>query len=561
MDKLNAGTRAGSYSRVSDLIKQSKNYSLATQRDAIRHYCEQKGYKIVDEFLETYTSTEITRPELDKLFELARSRQIDVVVVHEPDRLTRGGFIDQMLIENEFKHFGVRCEYVLVHYDDTPEGQLQKNLRSAIDEFERKSIVRRTKRGRVGFAKSGKVASTRVVPFGFNYNPKSLGTPGFEINPEEAEIIRSIFEWFTTGDETGKLLSLQAIAEKLTSRKVPTAYDRTEREQQRKNPTKLKNHGVWGKSTIHRIINNELYAGVAHFQKSQVERVKNSEGKTKKRQIARPRSEWIAIQVPAIIDHILWETAQRQAQINSARSPRRTGNKYLLRALLTCSRCGFRFYSETAHTMQRYRCGGNKRDNSVDGKTLICQGSFRATYLEEIVWETVKAFLLQPDRLLVGLNAIQDDAKAKVDVLKRQYVSLQQHISGKLGERDRLIDLYVKELISAATFEQRDLEYARTIEELTTKTLALENQLDTVVISDSTLDDVLRFCNSVREGMERFTFEDKRSILEMLKISGVVQRGEKGSNDKLILVGYIPTTQIQLSNSPDFTSTSLAGCE
>ena len=47
-----------------------------------------------------------------------------------------------------------------------------------------------------------------------------------EIDEEEAEIVRTVFDWYLRGDESGKPLSMNAIAKKLTNLGVPTRGDR-----------------------------------------------------------------------------------------------------------------------------------------------------------------------------------------------------------------------------------------------------------------------------------------------------------------------------------------------
>jgi hypothetical protein len=64
----------------------------------------------------------------------------------------------------------------------------------------------------------------------------------------------------------------------------------------------------------------------------------NGRGRT-----ARPREEWIPVQVLAIVDPELWELAHAQLARNRAQARRNnTKHAYLLRGLLICGRCGRR---------------------------------------------------------------------------------------------------------------------------------------------------------------------------------------------------------------------------
>jgi len=79
-------------------------------------------------------------------------------------------------------------------------------------------------------------------------------------------------------------------------------------------PTKSEN-SIWRKSTIYNILTNETYAGVAYYNKYQAVPPKNLDKTKHYRRLKntsrelRPKDEWIAIEVPPIIDRETWEQA------------------------------------------------------------------------------------------------------------------------------------------------------------------------------------------------------------------------------------------------------------
>src|SRR5688572_1969916 len=68
--------RAAIYARVST-DDQAANYSLPTQVEACQLYAVEKGFEIVAEFREDYTGSELDRPELNDLRELAGQGAIE----------------------------------------------------------------------------------------------------------------------------------------------------------------------------------------------------------------------------------------------------------------------------------------------------------------------------------------------------------------------------------------------------------------------------------------------------------------------------------------------------
>jgi Resolvase, N terminal domain/Recombinase len=95
-----------------------------------------------------------------------------------------------------------------------PEGWLFFQMRGALAEYERAKILERTKRGMMGRAKAGYLNAQ--APLGYRYIPEPH-KGRWEIDPEEAEIVRRIFGLYV---EHG--LSLKRLAEQLTREQVAT---------------------------------------------------------------------------------------------------------------------------------------------------------------------------------------------------------------------------------------------------------------------------------------------------------------------------------------------------
>jgi len=107
-------------------------------------------WQIVEELAEDDRGAEgasFDLPQLKRILEMAKARLVDVVVVREIDRFSRS-LAKQLIIEEELKRRGVRIEYTMAEYPDTPEGSLMKNIKASIAEYERLKISERVVRGR-----------------------------------------------------------------------------------------------------------------------------------------------------------------------------------------------------------------------------------------------------------------------------------------------------------------------------------------------------------------------------------------------------------------------------
>lgn len=99
-----------------------------------------------------------------------------------------------------------------------------------------------------------------------------------------------------------------------------------------------------------KMLHNETYAGVWYYGKH-----KRVDGK----RVQNPPSTWLAVQVPAIVDHQTWEEAQVKMKENHNNAKRNTKYQYLLQRRAVCSECGTPMNvvkSNTSSRYEYYRC-------------------------------------------------------------------------------------------------------------------------------------------------------------------------------------------------------------
>ena len=127
---------------------------------------------------------------------------------------------------------------------------------------------------------------------------------------------------------------------------------------------------------MHHILADPVYAGTAYANRYDCV-PQESRGATAVRRTyeptcrqLKPREQWIAIPVPALVDAEIWEQAQAQLARNAALSFRNNSKyNYLLRCLLTCKTCGLAMFGRTnrANASQQER-----RYYRVTAKTASC---------------------------------------------------------------------------------------------------------------------------------------------------------------------------------------------
>jgi site-specific DNA recombinase len=104
---------AAIYARVS-LDKQREESTIASQTAALIEFSRSRGYQVPAEWVfedEGYSGASLVRPGLERLRDLAAEGQIEAVLVHAPDRLSRK-YAYQVLLIEEFARHGVQTVFI-----------------------------------------------------------------------------------------------------------------------------------------------------------------------------------------------------------------------------------------------------------------------------------------------------------------------------------------------------------------------------------------------------------------------------------------------------------------
>src|SRR5207253_398797 len=185
--------RAALYSRVSSPGQEQDGTSLDTQEAADRRHAVALGATILAEhvYREVYSGIELwERPQLTRLRDAIRHREVDVVVCYAIDRLARDP-VHLGVILTEADHAGVAVEFVTEPLDSSPEGQLIRFVRGYAAKVEHEKIKERTRRG-----KRERVAAGKPLPgcrplYGYRWADETHTR--YEPDPPTAAIVERIY--------------------------------------------------------------------------------------------------------------------------------------------------------------------------------------------------------------------------------------------------------------------------------------------------------------------------------------------------------------------------------
>ncbi|MCK4351815.1 recombinase family protein [candidate division WOR-3 bacterium] len=446
------------YARVSTQ-KQEKENTIASQIEQLENYAKEKEYLVGKRYIDNgYSGELMARPALDKLRDDAQKGLFDAVLITCPDRLARK-YIYKGLVEEELEKQKVEVIYLNRPIAKTPEDKLLSNIQGAVAEYERAKITERIRRGKLHKIKQGLILG-HIPSYGYKYVKDENHRGHFEINPEEAKIVKMMFRWMV---EEG--LSVWFIAKRLAKLKIPPRYGKR-----------------WSPSTVHRILSNEVYIGTMYYYKKKsvipehpkknnryVRHEKSSNIKT-------PKSQWIPVKLPErvhIMDKATFQSAQEQLAKHKLFSPRNNKkHKYLLRGLIKCGTCGANFWgcvSENRPFPYRgYKCRGRViKSFPPPPRCSAKRKQISARIIEPLVWETLGEYIRNPGLILKYLRKTRQNVKRDEGLIQERLneIGVKFH---RLGEEEkRIIKAFREKVVSMEQLKTQLSDINETKEALT----------------------------------------------------------------------------------------------
>ncbi len=419
------------------------------------------------------------------------------VLVMEVERLARGDTIDQGIVARAFKIGDAKIITPVKVYDpnnEFDEEYFEFGLFMSRREY--KIINRRLQRGRLQSVKEGKyVAST--APYGYKRVRLQPG-PGFTLEPipEEADVVRYIFDMFVYGEEgedgTKNRLGCSLIARRLNERKIiPQKGD------------------GWVPATIRDMIGNPIYIGMIRWNWRET-KTSIEDGEVKK---SRPKSEpgnWLLYEGlhPAIIDKETFDLAQKKEK---KISPRKIEGviKNPLAGIVVCSKCG--------RNMSRRPYAPPK----VKADTLMCP----APHCSNVSVELAEV----ERRLLIALKEWAGQFKAKsakverddqqIKIKKASLQTLNKELQTLETQLKNTFDLLEQGVYSVELFTERNAiisarraECVRTIERLTSELESINTNEELEKSLVPKIENLLRIYHTIESPAEK-----NRYLKEILK--------------------------------------------
>jgi len=496
--------RAAIYIRVSTEEQAKHGYSLAEQRGSCYRRAISLGATAISEFAdEGVSGATLDRPGLNALREAVRSGRVDVIIVRDPDRLSRR-LAHQLLLTEEFERAGARLDFLDFTWQDTPEGRMFYAIRGAIAEFEKEKIRERMIRGKLQKAREGGIP-VGLYNYGYTYEPQ---TGRVSVREEEAWVVERIFQWFVHED-----IGVNGVARRLNDMGVPTR----------------KRRGLWHRMVVRQILTNPVYIG-------------------------RWRYKGIDISVPPIVDNTLWEKAQEKLKEARRLWAGRGRHDYLLSGLLTCGDCGNSMtgvYSQWWGVAERrYSCRRKNRGTQITGcrpgKMLLAEP------LEQAVWQQVCSWLKDPDKLARAAL----ESSPGVEEIHAELEHLEKHLKEIERGRAAVLDALASGLLDLDAYTRDKLaQLKRRRERLEERRAELTAGLEGGTAGHQGLSHLRAVAVEVLHKLDELDFGTKKSLVRAL-VARIIVSGRAGSGGhdlsgvEITVVSRIPCVETGESGDP-----------
>lgn len=311
-----------SYIRVSTSM-QVEGYSLEAQRERLAKFADFQDIEIVREYCDAGKSGKnITgRPEFTQMLnDVAEDRDgVNFILVFKLSRFGRNA-ADVLNSLQYIQDFGVNLICVEDGIDSSKDsGKLTITVLSAVAEIERENILVQTMEGRRQKAREGKWNGGQA-PFGYALDSKNST---LIVNPEEAEIVRIIFNKFVNEG-----LGAERICDYLNQH----GYT--------KKKLKKNELNYFARSFIMKILDNPVYTGKIAYGRSVTEKVKGSRDEYKRVR----NDDYMLVDGihEAIIDQETWEATRLRRNDTGIKweKTHSLDHEHILSGVIKCPICG-----------------------------------------------------------------------------------------------------------------------------------------------------------------------------------------------------------------------------
>lgn len=472
----------------------------------------EKMQKPITKFYSEVVSGDIIsdRPVMQELLNDVEVGMWTGVYVVEVERLARGNTKDQGIVADAFKYSNTVIITPTKIYD--PQNEFDEEYFEFglfMSRREYKTINRRLQRGRIASVKEGNFVGGSA-PYGYKKIKLSKGY-SLEIIPDQAEIVKQIFNWYCYGvqqpDGTFHRLGTDAIAQKLDLLGVKPLVN-----------------AKWSKSTISDMLKNITYTGRVFF--GQYKEIKTSvNGNIVKKRVYDPSHLVVQGKHKAIINDELFNLAAKIRGSNRKNTiPASSSLQNPLSGIVYCKKCGALMTRLAPNSRNKYstlKCPNRYCDNVSSPLFLVEHQLLK--YLRE--W--LRAY--EVDNKIIDFSPVSNEISLKLETIKK----LEADISLLTSQLNRAYDLLEQEVYTIDVFKERQANLKSSIKKAEEQLCSYKNELNQLYELQNTQNLFVPKVRNLLDTYETNSVEVNNEILKELIGRIEYEKTERNTRGKL----------------------------
>lgn len=491
------------YARVStdkDIQLNSLDNQVMYFKNLIK---ENKSWTYVDGYVdEGISGTSVNkREDFLRMIDDSKKEMFDLILTKEISRFSRST-LDSIKYTQELLENNVGVLFLSDNINTImPDSELRLTIMASIAQEEVRKLSERVKFGMKRSIEKGKVLGNSVIT-GYKKNKGKL-----VIVPNEAEMIKTIFELYATGEH-----GLSYISNYLYTKGFKT-----------------KKNGYIHTTTLKRIITNPKYKG---FYCTNT--IKYLDYKTKK-QIRLPKSEWIVFdsngEIPSIVTQELWDKANKVLESKTCGYCSKIKDMGVFKTKTTYG--GILFCREHNVAFRRMISANKKvswkcKESAMHGLKACLSPILNEDELDSIFHDILNKLILNRKDIIKHLSILYQE-NCNTHNYDYEIKKLYNQIDDINIKKNKLLDFLISDVISKEEYKRRNAELDEDIVTLNNKIIKLksdelyeekikdrykeiENQIDNEIQSEESFSKLVRL---LIERVEVSKIDDDRKKIRL----------------------------------------------
>lgn len=509
------------YCRLSDedRFKQNANdesESIQNQKLLLTKYAVEKGwsiYKIYSD--EDYSGLDKDRPEFNFMLQDAEAGKFNIILCKSQSRFTRDMELVEKYLHNQFLDWGIRFIGIVDNSDTLEKGNKKsRQINGLVNEWYCEDTSESIKAVFRAKAKSGKFIGS-FATYGYKKDPNDRNK--LVIDEEAAEIVKMIFSLYMEGNGTQHISYI--MNEKNISN--PTKY-KQDLGLNFKNSSQTDGYGLWNKTTVKRILKNEVYIG------NMVQGKRKKVSYKSKKIVSTFKDEWIVVEDthPPIIDKRTFIGVQKKL-INRMRSSGK-GQAHIFATKVKCMDCHNTMQKSSSSGYAYLRC-----KLYCLNKELCSSHTLSLNQLQEMVTEELKSYISSYCNSESLVSKLQHE-----EMYKNKTVALEnelKRVAKDIEEKNTIIkNLYtdkVKGLLTEEQFIDLNKAFLAEKDKLIKRQEKVEIEISSLSERSNTMDKWVDVVNKYRD----FTELTHTIVDELIDYIEVGEKDKKTKEQRIII--------------------------